>query len=69
MELDSKLKTRADLVSNFQCVPTFIKFGTLTILQIEHADYEYNTPHCLGRLRDYWPSMIIGCKIRLSFRT
>ena len=39
------------------------------LVQIEHANYEYNTPHGLGRLRDYWLRMIIGCKIRLTFRT
>ena len=27
-DLDSKLKTWADLVSRLQCAPTFMKFGT-----------------------------------------
>ena len=44
-------------------------YKTWHLVQIEHANYEYNTPHGLGRLRDYWLSMIIGCKIRLTFRT
>ena len=40
--------------------------------QMEHANYEYReyiTRHGLERLRDYWFKMIIGCKIRLTFRT
>ena len=32
------------------------------LLQIEHANYEYNTSHGLERLRDYWFRMIIGVK-------
>ena len=36
---------------------------------MEHANYEYNTQHGLERSRDYWLRMIIGCKIRLTFRT
>ena len=37
--------------------------------QMEHANYEYNIRHVLERLRDYWLRMIVGCKIRLAFRT
>ena len=37
--------------------------------QMEHANYEYNSRHGLERLRDYWLRMIIGCKIRLAFRS
>ena len=40
--------------------------------RMEHANYEYReyiTRHGLERLRDYWLKMIIGCKIRLTFRT
>ena len=44
-----------------------MKFGTH--IQMEHANYEYDTGHGLERLRDYWFRMIIGCKIRLTFRT
>ena len=31
------------------------------------ANYEYNTRHGLERWRDYYLTMIIGCKNRLSF--
>ena len=37
--------------------------------QEEHANYEYDTRHGLELSRDYWLRMIIGCKIRLTFRT
>ena len=37
--------------------------------QMEHANYEYTTRHGLERLHDYWLRIIIGCKIRLAFRT
>ena len=37
--------------------------------QEEHANYEYDTRHGLDLSRDYWLRMIIGCKIRLTFRT
>ena len=37
--------------------------------QQEHANYEYNTRHALECSRDYWLRMIIGCRIRLTFRT
>ena len=37
--------------------------------QTEHANYEYNTLHGLELLCDYWLKMIIGRKIRLTFRT
>ena len=37
--------------------------------QMEHTNYEYNTRHGIEPLCDYWFRMIIGCKIRLAFRT
>ena len=39
---------------------------------MEHANYEYceyNTGHGLEHLRDHWLKMIIGRKIRVTFRT
>ena len=30
------------------------------LMQIEHANYEYNTRHGLERSRDYWLRMIVG---------
>ena len=41
----------------------------LTLTTIEHANYQYKTRHGLESSRDYWLRMIIGCKIRLTFRT
>ena len=49
----------------------FAKFGPETEIfsnfyeiwhsqQIERANYEYNTRHCLDRSRDYWLRIIIG---------
>ena len=35
-----------------------MKFENL--MQIEHANYEYNTGHCLESLREFWLGMIIG---------
>ena len=39
---------------------------------MEHANHEYceyNSRSGLERLRDYWLKIIIGRKIRLTFRT
>ena len=38
------------------------------LMQVEHANFEYNTHQCLERLREFWLRMIIGCKIRLTGR-
>ena len=56
-----KFSPSSEIVSNF--------YEIWLSQKMEHAYYEYNTQHGLERSRDYWLRMIIGCKIRLTFRT
>ena len=66
-DLDPKLKTKGGFGLKIAMCSNFYEIWLLVL--IEHASYEYNTRHCLGRSRDYLLVMIIGCKIRLTVRT
>ena len=53
-DLDPKLQMRASLLPTQKFAPIWHS------QQTEHANYEYNTRHCLERSCDYWLRMIIG---------
>ena len=52
--LEPKLQMRASLLPTQKFAPIWHS------QQTEHANYEYNTRHCLERSSDYWLRMIIG---------
>ena len=54
--LDPKLKIFEIWSQNWN----FLQFlWNLALEQMEHDNYEYNTPQCLERLRDYWLRLIV----------